>query len=71
VSVITTDNPTVRVGIIPSGGSVHWKLYNDAVATGDPLVGLGPWFLQNGDVIRVRSSVASAVTFSVSGTRSS
>jgi hypothetical protein len=71
VSVITGDTPTVRVGIIPSGGSVHWKLYDDTVQPGNPLIGLGPWFFQSGDVVRVRTSIANAVTFSVTGTRSS
>jgi hypothetical protein len=71
VSVITNDSPTVRVGIIPSGGSVHWKMYDDPVTSNNPIIGLGPWFFQNGDVIRVRTSVANAVTFSVSGTSTS
>lgn len=71
ICVVTSDTPTVRLGIIPSGGSVQWKLYDDPVTSTNPISGMGPYFLQDGDVIRVQTSVASAVDFSATGTRSS
>jgi hypothetical protein len=71
ISNISTATATARVGILPVGGSVHWKIYDDPVAPDNPLIGVGPWFLQAGDIIRVRTSVANALTFSVTGTNSS
>lgn len=61
----------VRVGITPSGGSVHWKLFDFPVPAGEPVVSLGPWFLQSGDVVTVRTAVADDVTFSLTGVESS
>lgn len=71
VSVIGVSSVSVQVGILPSGGSVHWKVHNDAVEASNPLIGLGPWFLQDGDAIRVKSGAAYDVTFSCTGTNSS
>lgn len=62
---------SVRVGITPSGGSVHWKVYDLVVPAKDAVAGLGPYFLRNGDAITVRTDTADDVTFSVSGLESS
>ena len=66
---IGTGTVKVRVGITPSGGSVHWKVYDLALIAGDSAMNLGPWFLQNGDTVTVRTDTANAVTFSVTGVR--
>lgn len=60
-----------RVGIVPSGGSVFYVLYDVNVPAGDAITGIGPLFLQNGDKIQGRTSVNSALTFSVTGVKSS
>ena len=62
---------TVRVGITPSGGAVHWKFYDFAISTGDSILSAGPWFLQSGDVLTVRTSTANDATFSVTGVKTS
>jgi hypothetical protein len=61
----------VRVGVTPSGGSVHWKMNGTEVPAGDSILGLGPWFLQAGDVFTVGVTVADDVTFSLTGAESS
>lgn len=61
---------TVRVGITPSGGAVHWKLYDFVVPSQDALGALGPWFLQNGDAVTVRTDTANDATFSLTGVES-
>lgn len=71
VANISASALTVRVGITPTGGTLHWKAYDLSVPVGDAVLGLGPWFLQAGDVISVRTSVSSNATFSVTGLRSS
>jgi len=71
VSVIGTTTPTARIGFIPLAGAVFWIIFDDPIETDNPIIGLGPFFLQNGDIIRVRSSVANDLTFSVTGTESS
>jgi len=71
VSVVGTAAINVRVGVIPSGGSVIWLMYDDAVESANPVIGLGPLFLQSGDTIEVRTDSANNVTFSVTGTSSS
>ena len=71
VSVIGGSSVDVRVGILPSGGSVSWILYDDPVAADNPVIGLGPFFLQPGDQVRVLTQTASAVTFTATGTESS
>lgn len=60
----------VRLGITPSGGSVHWKAYDVVVPVGDTL-SLGPWFLESGDAVTVRTDTADDATFSISGVESS
>lgn len=57
---------TVRIGITPSGGSVHWKLFDIPLPVGDG-IDRGPWFLQSGDAVTVRTSVANDATFSLTG----
>lgn len=70
-SVIGTTTCLVRIGITPAGGTQFWIVHDDPVTADNPIIGLGPIFLQSGDSIDVRTSVANAVTFSVSGTNSS
>ncbi len=67
---IGTAAARVRVGITPSGGTVHWKVYDLPVGVGDSALNLGPWFLQNGDAVTVRTDTASGVTFSLTGVSS-
>jgi hypothetical protein len=61
---------TARVGITPSGGSVHWKAYEFPVDPGAPIQ-LGPFFLRSGDAITVGvgGSDTNDIVFSVAGTR--
>lgn len=61
----------VRVGITPSGGSVHWKLFDTAVPAGDSILGIGPLFLESGDAITVRTDTADDAVFSATGVESS
>ena len=68
---ILTAECTIRVGVTPSGGAVHWKLYDQAIPAGNSLLAVGPLFLQTGDAVTVRSSVSSSVTFSLTGVASS
>lgn len=71
VANIGSTTVAVRVGITPAGGSVHWKVFDFNVLAGDALAGLGPWFLQNGDVLTVRTGTANVATFSLTGIESS
>lgn len=66
-----TDGVLVRIGITPSGGSVHWKAFDTIVDAGQSLLSLGPWFLQIGDVVTVRTNDADEITFSLTGVESS
>ena len=68
---IGSDTVRIRVGITPSGGSVHWKVYDLPVVAEDAVSGLGPWFLQNGDAITVRTDTADDAVFSLTGVESS
>lgn len=61
----------VRVGVTPSGGSVHWKVFDGPILDGDALLGLGPWFLESGDAVTVRTDTADDAVFSVTGVESS
>ena len=60
----------VRVGVTPSGGSVHWKYYDIPIPFGNPIE-LGPISLRNGDAITVRTNTINDAVFSVTGWRSS
>lgn len=71
VANISTAALKVRVGITPSGGSVHWKVFDVVVPVGDSLTGFGPYFLQTGDAVTVRTDTANNATFSASGVESS
>lgn len=62
--------PLARVGIVPSGGSIHYKVYDLPIAPGDGY-DAGPYFLQSGDAVQVRTSIADDITFAVSGVESS
>ena len=62
---------TVRVGITPSGGSVHWKLYDVSIPSADAVLAIGPLFLQSGDAITVATGTADDMTFSLTGVESS
>ncbi len=68
VTIITGATPDIRVGIRPNGGGTFWKLHDVPVTPGNPLLGIGPWFLQDGDAIRVQTDDADEVTFSATGT---
>lgn len=63
----------VRVGVTPSGGSVHWKVYDApiGVGVGDDLGSLGPYFLQSGDAVTVRTDTVNDAVFSLTGVESS
>jgi hypothetical protein len=67
----STDGVTVRIGITPSGGSVHWKVFDTIVDSGQSLLSLGPWFLQVSDAVTVRTDDADEITFSLTGVESS
>lgn len=67
---LTPDTVEVRVGITPSGGSVHWKVYDFALPGGESLE-LGSYPIRNGDAITVRTAVAGDVEFSAVGLVSS
>lgn len=71
VANIGSDTVAVRVGITPSGGSVHWKTFDVAVLSEDSLLGMGPWVLQNGDAVTVRTDTADDAVFSLTGVESS
>lgn len=71
VANIGADPIEVRVGITPSGGSVHWKVYDAQVPVGNPILGLGPWMLQSGDAVTVRTDTADDAVFSLTGVVSS
>ena len=64
----TTD---IKVGITPSGGSVHWKVFNLPVPVGESILGIGPLFLTSGDAVTVRTATANNITFSLTGVESS
>lgn len=68
ITNVSTAAATVRVGITPSGGSVHWKLHDLSIPADDALLGVGPWIVQNGDKVIVASgSTGSVVTYSLTG----
>lgn len=71
VANIGSGTVAVRVGITPSGGSVHWKLFDVEIPSANALLGLGPWFLESGDVVTVRTDTADDATFSLTGVESS
>ena len=71
VANIGTGAIAVRVGIKPSGGSTHWKLYDIDVPVGSSLLSIGPWFLQSGDAVQVRTDTANDAVFSITGVESS
>ena len=68
VNVITSATPNIHLGIRPSGGGTFWILFDDPVSPDNPLLGIGPLFLQDGDSIRVQTDDADEVTFSATGT---
>lgn len=70
-NVGTVDNVQVRVGVTPSGGAVHWKVFDLPIPLGDSMLGIGPIFLQNGDAVTVRTADADEITFSLTGVESS
>jgi hypothetical protein len=63
-------SPNIRIGITPSGGSTFWVIRDVNLAVGDPIAGLGPYFLKDGDAIEVQTASPSDVTFSVTGSYS-
>lgn len=71
VSNIGSATIAVRIGIKPSGGSTHWRLYDASIPAADSILGIGPWFLQSGDAIQVRTDTADDAVFSVTGVESS
>jgi len=71
VANIGTGAIAVRVGIKPSGGSTHWKVYDLSIAVGDAIASLGPYFLENADAIQVRTDTANDAVFSTTGVESS
>lgn len=71
VANIGASQVAVRVGITPSGGSVHWKVFDVAIPASDTLLALGPWFLESGDAVTVRTDTADDATFSLTGVETS
>ena len=61
----------IRIGITPSGGSVHWKVFDLSLPVAESALGFGPFFLQSGDAITVRTADADEITFSLTGVESS
>lgn len=61
----------IRIGITPSGGSVHWKVFDLTLPATESALAFGPWFIQAGDVVTVRTADADEITFSLTGTESS
>ena len=57
----------VRIGITPSGGSNAWRIFDTIIEAGDALLRYGPVFLQSGDAVVVRTSVANDAVFSLDG----
>lgn len=68
---LTAVQVAVRIGITPSGGSVHYFLYDLVVPGNDALEPYGPFFLQSGDAVEVRTASADDITFSLTGVESS
>ena len=60
----------VRIGIDPVAIALFWKVFDFSIAVGDSLPDLGPWALQSGDKITVRTSVANDAVFSLTGYKS-
>lgn len=71
VANIGSASINVRVGITPSGGSVHWKLYDLLISSANSVLGIGPLFLENGDAVTVRTDTADDAVFSLTGVESS
>lgn len=71
VTNLTALQVAVKVGVTPSGGSVHWLMFEFAIPANDATDPIGPIFLQDGDAITVQTATANAITFSASGVRSS
>lgn len=71
VNIGTTGAIEVRVGITPSGGSVHWKIYDESIPLKDGIPSIGPWILRNGDAVTVRTDTANDAVFSLTGVASS
>lgn len=61
----------VRIGITPSGGSIFYVVYDLAIPANDAVEPYGPFFLQTGDTVDVRTATANAVTFALTGVESS
>jgi hypothetical protein len=61
----------VRIGITPSGGSVHWKVFDLSLPQAESALAFGPWFLQTGDAVTVRTADADEITFSLTGVETS
>lgn len=57
----------IRVGITPSGGSIFYLLYDLVIPANDSIEPYGPFFLQSGDAVNVRTGTADSVTFSLTG----
>ena len=67
---LTTVELSVRVGVTPSGGAVHWKLFDQVIPSANSVLGIGPLFLQSGDAVIVRTDNADDATFSLTGVES-
>lgn len=68
---LSTSSQTFRLGIKPSGGSTHWKVYGLSLAPSESALAFGVWFLQNGDAVQVQSgSTGSVLSYSLTGLRS-
>ena len=61
----------VRVGVTPSGGAVHWLLFDVLIPVGESLLAIGPLFMQTGDAVTVRTDTADDATFSLTGVETS
>jgi hypothetical protein len=68
---ILTAAATIRVGVTPSGGAVHWKVFDLSIPPGNGLLSIGPIFLQTGDAVTVQTGTANSITFSLTGVETS
>lgn len=67
---LTVGAVSIRIGITPNGGSVHWKAYDFSLPGGESLE-LGSYPIRTSDAVTVRTASADDVEFSAVGLVSS
>lgn len=68
---LSTAAVTSRVGLVAGSTVVQWKVFNTSITAGDGIASLGPYFLDAGSLVVVRSGTANNVQFSMTGVESS